>query len=324
MSASPDIKAWVAEDADLLARLRTSIGSAFRGKAEAVELALVALLARGHVLFEDVPGTGKTTLARSIAMSLHCPFRRIQFTSDLLPGDVLGVSIWREDTRTFELKRGPIFASIVLADEINRTTPRTQSALLEAMAETRVTIDNETHDLPTPYMVIATQNPKEMHGTYPLPESQLDRFLVRLRIGYPEQDIERDIIQRYGYHDPVSELVPVASADDVIRWSRRLEHVRVDPAVMDYVMSIVRLTRTAPQFDLGVSTRGAISLYKAAQARAYLLGRPYVVPDDVKVLVAPIFSHRVALRAHRDGGASGRDEAETVLLELVDQVPVPR
>ena len=315
-----DVRDLVTEDAADLARLRESVQSVFLGKEEAVDLTLTALLARGHILFEDVPGTGKTTLARSVAHSLECPFRRIQFTSDLLPSDVLGVSIYREASGDFEFRGGPIFANIVLADEVNRTTPRTQSALLEAMAEGRVTIDNVTHDLPRPFMVIATQNPKEFYGTYPLPESQLDRFMLRLAIGYPELAIERG----YGWSDPVDALEPVATSADVLRWQQRVEQVHVEGAVMDYLMAIVTETRRSNHLELGVSTRGAISLYRAVQARSYLLGRAYGTPDDVQALVVPTFSHRVWVRSHHEGGAAQRDEAASILNELVEQVPVPR
>jgi len=319
-----EIDRYVREDAAQLERLRANVASAFRGKAGPVELSLTALLARGHILFEDVPGTGKTTLARSVALSLECPFRRIQFTSDLLPSDVLGVSVFREESGHFEFRRGPIFANIVLADEVNRTTPRTQSALLEAMSEGRVTIDNTTHPLPNPFMVIATQNPKEFYGTYPLPESQLDRFMLRLAIGYPEQGIEREVIQAYGWRDAADGLKPVATVEDVLRWQSRVEQVHVEPALMDYLMAIVSETRRSPYLDLGVSTRGAISLYRAVQARSYLLGRAYATPDDVQHLVVPCFSHRVYVKSHREGGAAQRDEAATVLREIVESVAVPR
>ncbi|MFT5434387.1 MAG: MoxR-like ATPase [Myxococcota bacterium] len=324
VSASDNIDAFIAEDAPKLERLRQNVSGVFRGKEAAVELSLTALLARGHILFEDVPGTGKTTLARSVAMSLDCPFRRIQFTSDLLPSDVLGVSVFREASGNFEFRRGPIFANIVLADEVNRTTPRTQSALLEAMSEGRVTIDNTTHDLPSPFMVIATQNPKEFYGTYPLPESQLDRFMLRLAIGYPELSVERGIVESYGWRDPVSDLKAVATVADVERWQRRVQGVRVEDSLMDYLMTIVAETRKNPHLELGVSTRGAISLYRAVQARAYLMGRTYTTPDDIQALVVPCFSHRVYVKAHREGGTSERDEAATILNELVDSVAVPR
>jgi MoxR-like ATPase len=318
------IKTWVSEDADKLMRLRHSIESVFRGKAGTIELILTALLARGHVLLEDVPGTGKTTLARSLAMSLGGVFRRIQFTSDMLPSDVLGISVYREDIKDFELRKGPIFANVVLADEINRTSPRTQSALLEAMSEGQVTIDNDSHNLPPTFMVIATQNPKEFHGTYPLPESQLDRFMLRLDIGYPDADTERGIIQHYGYHDPVKDISHVADQDDVMNWQRRIEHVHVEAAVMDYLMAIVEATRSSDHLELGASTRAAIELYKAAQARAYLNGRHYITPDDVKALVTAVFCHRVFARTHYDSGAIQREQAVVILAELVESIPVPR
>jgi len=322
--AEGTIETWVAEDSDALEKLRQNVQGAFRGKAEIVEMTLTALLARGHVLLEDVPGTGKTTLARSLAHSVHCEFHRVQFTSDLLPSDVLGVSVFREESGQFEFRKGPIFANILLADEVNRTTPRTQSALLEAMSEGRVTIDNNTHDLPSPFMVIATQNPKEFFGTYPLPESQLDRFMLRLSIGYPELTVERDIIERYGWTDAAQALSTVATIDDVRRWQTRVEQVNVEQSVMDYVMAIVEETRKSRHLELGVSTRGAISLYRAIQARAYVLGRAYATPDDVQALVVPVFSHRVWVRSHHEGGASQRDEAATILNELLETVPVPR
>ena len=322
--AEADVKAWSAEDKAGLAALLDNVSEAFRGKREIVELTLTSLLARGHVLLEDVPGTGKTTLARAVASSLDGVFRRVQFTSDLLPSDVLGVSIFRQETGVFEFKKGPIFANICLADEVNRTTPRTQSALLEAMNEGQVTIDNTTHDLPAPFMVIATQNPKEFFGTYPLPESQLDRFMVRLSIGYPAEQVEREIISQYGWTDAPSSLERVATFDDVRRWQSRVEHVHVEAAMMDYLMAIVGETRRSQYLDLGVSTRGAIALYRASQARAYLLGRGYVTPDDVQALCVPVFSHRVWVKSHHEGGASQRDEAATILTELLESVPVPR
>ena len=323
-NVTDSIMSYVKQDADQLAQLKRSVETVFMGKSHAVDLSLTALLAGGHVLFEDVPGTGKTTLARSLAQSLECSFRRIQFTSDLLPSDVVGTSIYQEKTRSFELTRGPIFASIILADEINRTTPRTQSCLLEAMSEGTVTIDNTTHELPRPFMVIATQNPKEFHGTYPLPESQLDRFLLRLDIGYPEVSVEREIVQTHGHSDKVLAITPVATADDVSRWQARIEHVVVEPAVLDYLMSIVEQTRSSAHLALGVSTRGAIALYKAVQAKAYLDGRHYVTPDDIQALVGPVFSHRVWVKAHYEGGSAQREQAGVILAELVDSVPVPR
>ena len=319
-----DLQRFIEEDGEQLQKLRDTVTSVFRGKGAAVEMSLTALLARGHILFEDVPGTGKTTLARSVATSIECVFRRIQFTSDLLPSDVLGVSVFRDESGQFEFRKGPIFASVVLADEVNRTTPRTQSALLEAMSEGRVTIDNTTYDLPRPFMVIATQNPKEFFGTYPLPESQLDRFMLRLSIGYPEEAVEKDIIRQYGWKDPLASVSAVATGEDVLRWQARVEHVKVDPAVMDYIMAIVTETRRSPHLELGVSTRGAISLFRAIQARAYLNGRIYATPDDVHEMVVPTFSHRVYVRSHHEGGAAQRDEAATILAEMLESVPVPR
>ena len=314
----------VKEDRASLTAFRASVSSAFRGKEAAVDLALTALLGRGHVLFEDVPGTGKTTLARAMAASLDARFRRIQFTSDLLPSDVLGISVFKADRSSFEFRPGPIFANVVLADEVNRTTPRTQSALLEAMSEGRVTVDDTTHALPTPFIVIATQNPKEFYGTYPLPESQLDRFMLRLAIGYPDKAIERVLIQSYGWTDPVSELRPVATAADVLRWQSRVEKVRVEPVLMEYVMAVVGATRSSPHLSLGVSTRGAISFYRAVQARAYLLGRAFATPDDVQSLVVPSMSHRVYVKAHRDGSSAQREEAAAILTDLIESLPVPR
>ncbi|MBT9554842.1 MAG: MoxR family ATPase [Myxococcales bacterium] len=318
------IEEAVKEDRASLTAFRASVSSAFRGKEAAVDLALTALLGRGHVLFEDVPGTGKTTLARAMAASLDARFRRIQFTSDLLPSDVLGISVFQQDRSSFEFRPGPIFANVVLADEVNRTTPRTQSALLEAMSEGRVTVDDTTHALPSPFIVIATQNPKEFYGTYPLPESQLDRFMLRLAIGYPDKAVERVLIQSYGWTDPVSELRPVATAADVLRWQSRVEKVRVEPVLMEYVMAVVGATRASPHLSLGVSTRGAISFYRAVQARAYLLGRAFATPDDVQALVVPSMSHRVYVKAHRDGSSAQREEAAAILTDLIESLPVPR
>jgi len=319
-----DIQRWVVEDQVMIGKLCANIGAVFRGKSEVVEHMVAALVACGHVLVEDVPGTGKTTLARALAVSLEGTFRRIQFTSDLLPADVLGVSIYRESKGDFEFRKGPIFANIVLADEVNRTPPRTQSALLQAMSEARVTVDNTTYDLPDPFMVIATQNPKEFHGAYPLPESQLDRFLLRLDVGYPERDVEREIVQEYGYTDPVVSMTSVAGMDDVRRWQSRVRQVHVDPTLVDYIMAIVEATRNSTHLEMGVSTRGAIALHKAAQAMSYVQGRAYVTPDDVASLVIPVCSHRVWTRAHYDAGSARRDEAAAILNEIIESVPVPR
>src|SRR5689334_14642233 len=261
-----------------LAELESALGSAIRGKSEVVRLSLVCLLARGHLLIEDVPGVGKTTLAQALARSVSCRFHRLQFTSDMLPSDVLGVTIYNAHAEAFEFKPGPIFSNFLLADEINRTTPKTQSALLEAMNEGQVTIDGRSHSLPRPFMVIATQNPVEHHGTYPLPESQLDRFLMRLRIGYPDTTSEREIVRNTERRSP--DLATGLAAEDTI---------------VDYMLAIVERTRNHDSLALGVSPRGSQALYRAAQALAVAEGREYVIPDDVKRLAAPLFAHRVVI-----------------------------
>jgi MoxR-like ATPase len=321
--ARDEVAAHVDDDKPRLARLRDQVKGVFRGKPDVVDLALTSLLAAGHVLLEDVPGVGKTTLARTIAGSLGVGFKRIQFTSDLLPADIVGVNVFDQDTRRFEFQPGPIFAHIVLADEINRTTPRTQSALLEAMNEGQVTVDNDTHTLERPFFVMATQNPKEFAGTYPLPESQMDRFLLRISIGYPEAGAEADIIRRYGHTDAAANVSPVLERAELLAMQQRVAGVRVTDELLDYLMAIVHATRESPAFDLGASTRGAIGLYRAVQARAYLLGRPFAVPDDVKALVVPALAHRVQPRGAREGSATARGEAEALLTDLLDSIPVP-
>lgn len=309
--------------ADRLTLLRTRVESVFRGKRQAVELVLVALLARGHVLLEDVPGVGKTTLARALAGSLDLHFQRIQFTSDLLPADVVGVSVYSETRQNFEFRPGPIFANIVLADEINRTTPRTQSSLLEAMNERQVTVDNQTFPLKEPFMVLATQNPLEFSGTYPLPESQLDRFLLRLSLGYPDRTAEVDILRSYGHVDPCADLTPVLSRDEVLKLQEQASAILVSDEVVHYLLDIVERTRKSPQLELGASTRGAMALYRGIQARALLLGRAYAVPQDVKSLCTAVLAHRVMVKDHGDGGISAHRRAEAILEELLDRTPVP-
>ncbi|HEV2178020.1 MAG TPA: MoxR family ATPase, partial [Terriglobia bacterium] len=276
-------------------RLERSIASVIRGKDEVIRLALVTLFARGHLLIEDVPGVGKTTLAHALARSLHCLFQRIQFTSDLLPSDVTGISVFSRETERFEFRPGPIFANIVLADEINRTTPKTQSALLEAMNECQVTVENRTYPLPAPFMVIATQNPIEHHGTYPLPESQLDRFLLRLSVGYPSSQSEKEILRNFADSDPLARIEPVMSAEEAVGVQAAVRHVRVDDALVDYALSIVEKTRRHEYLSLGVSPRGSMSLYRAAQALALVAGRAYCLPDDFKRLVIPVFAHRTVV-----------------------------
>ena len=307
----------------LLPRLVDEVETVFRGKREVVRLSLAALLARGHLLFEDIPGVGKTTLARALTAALGLAFRRVQFTSDLLPSDVLGVSVYNPRTHEFETRPGPIFTHVVLADEINRAPPRTQSGLLEAMQEGRVTLDDRTRDLPRPFLVLATQNPLEQHGTYPLPESQLDRFLMRLTIGYPEAAREREILLGASSRDPVAELDPVMGPGEVLDLQARVDGVRADPALVDYLMEIVAATRTDGRLRAGVSTRGAVSLFRAARGYALVDGREYLVPDDVRRLVVPCLAHRVLPSGLAAGGAAAHDEAAAVLEDILAGIAVP-
>jgi MoxR-like ATPase len=313
----------VARSSADLVRLIDNVESVFRGKREVVELAVIALVAEGHLLLEDVPGVGKTTLAKALAHSIGCAFNRIQFTSDLLPSDVLGVSIFDKQASDFVLRKGPIFANIVLADEINRTTPRSQSALLEAMNERQVTIDNETHTLPRPFMVMATQNPLDFAGTYPLPESQMDRFIMRLEIGYPDRSVEREIVKACGYDDSSNALEPVLSAEEIVAIQDASKEVQLSESVLDYLQELVGRTRQSPYLSLGVSIRGAISLSRVAQAKALLDGRDYVLPDDVKDLFANVCAHRVMVKSFHDNAMDRRREAENILGEIWDKTPVP-
>lgn len=307
----------------VVSRLQQSIARAIYGKEEAIQLALVTLLARGHLLIEDVPGVGKTTLAQALAKSFHCTFQRIQFTSDLLPSDVLGVSVYNPETREFEFRSGPIFANVVLADEINRTTPRTQSALLEAMNEAQVTVDGKTLPLPNPFLVIATQNPVEHHGTYPLPESQLDRFLMRIKMGYPSAETEREILRKRATEHSLAELEPVADVRDVLEMQEAVSHVKVDSSLHDYALEIVHRTRKSDQLALGVSPRGTLMLQRAAQARAFLEGRDYCLPDDFKHLAVAVFAHRVVASARHASLQRKSETTDSVLREIVESVRVP-
>jgi len=302
-----------------LAELETAVGAAIRGKAEVIRLCLVCLLARGHLLIEDVPGVGKTTLAAALARSIGVGFQRIQFTSDMLPADILGVTVWEPTRSEFVFKPGPLFTNVVLADEINRTTPKTQSSLLEAMNEAQVSLDHSTHPLPRPFMVMATQNPLEYEGTHPLPESQLDRFLLRIRIGYPVASDEKAILRGGGAVAPES-LAPVITAADVVSLQEQVDRVRAAESVLDYLMALVEATRRSPLLRLGVSPRGSLALLRAARARALADGREFLVPDDLKALAVPALAHRVLLRA-ASGGETG---AESVIGALADSVPVPR
>jgi MoxR-like ATPase len=307
-----------------LADLQRSISRVVKGKEEVIQMALVSLLARGHLLIEDVPGVGKTTLAHAIARSFACSFQRIQFTSDLLPGDVIGVSVYNPVTQEFEFKPGPVFANIVVADEINRTTPKTQSALLEAMNESQITVDNHTYPLPNPFLVLATQNPIEHHGTYPLPESQLDRFLMRIRMGYPERASEKEIIRNNASGQSATEQIqPIMDAADVLAMQESVARVKVDESLLDYALDIIERTRQAEQLSLGVSPRGAVMLHRAAQARAFLEGRDYCLPDDFKRLVVPVFAHRVVVSSRYVSTQKKSEQAEAILREMVETTRVP-
>lgn len=305
------------------AQLEKTLRSVIRGNDDVVRMAVVSMLARGHLLIEGVPGVGKTTLGHSIARAIDCSFQRVQFTSDMLPSDVLGISIYSPIEQRFEFKPGPIFTNILLADEINRTTPKTQSALLEAMNEGQVTVDTQCHTLPQPFLVIATQNPIEHHGTYPLPESQLDRFLMRVLMGYPEGDAERAILRAEAGATQLESIRPVLSGDEVVAMQQEVNQVRVDDSLVNYTLEIVRKTRESEYLSLGVSPRGALMLYRAAQARAYVEGRAYCTPDDFKPLVVPVFAHRVVVNALYSSTQKKAEQAENVLREIVESVPVP-
>lgn len=305
-----------------IGELESALASAIRGKAEVLRLSLVCLLAKGHLLIEDVPGVGKTTLAHALARSVDCQFHRLQFTSDMLPSDVLGVTIYNARTQAFEFKPGPIFTNFLLADEINRTTPKTQSALLEAMNERQVTIDSHCYPLPQPFMVMATQNPVEHHGTYPLPESQLDRFFMRLRIGYPDPASEREILRNT--ENPLSmQIAPVLSVDEVLQLQAWSNHIAVDESIVEYMLAIVEKTRTHDSLALGVSPRGAQALFRATQALAMVEGRDYAIPDDVKRLVVPVFAHRVVINTRLALSQRTADVSDRILEEILTLVDVP-
>jgi MoxR-like ATPase len=304
-------------------KLQDSIETVIKGKFDVVKLAIVGLLANGHILLEDVPGVGKTTLARALSRSLGCSFQRIQFTSDLLPSDIIGVNIFNQKSSQFEFKSGPVFSNIVLADEINRTTPKTQSALLEAMSEGKVTVENVTYQLPQPFLVIATQNPVEHHGTYPLPESQLDRFLMRLRVGYPDLAVEKQIIRAMTDSCSTDNILPVMAGDEVIDAQTRVKLVKVDDALLEYLMAIVTETRRSEFLAVGVSPRGAIALFHAAQALAYVEGRDYCLPDDIKRLVIPVFAHRLVVSSKYSSPLKRSEEAEAILTDILKNIEVP-
>ncbi len=303
--------------------VQENIARVIKGKARVIELTVVALLARGHLLLEDVPGVGKTTLAHSLARSLDCTFKRIQFTSDLLPSDIVGVSIFNRQKQAFEFMPGPIFANVVLADEINRTTPKTQSSLLEAMSEAQISVDNQTYPLAQPFMVIATQNPAEYHGTFPLPESQLDRFMMRVRIGYPDPGEEKKVLDRPPSLHPAEDLQPVVSAQDVLDLQAQVDKVRMDESLIDYLLAIVSTTRQSELLSLGISTRGALALNRAARALALVRGRTYCVPDDIKELAPAVLSHRIMVNRTQGLRQRGFEQTEQLVRDLVESVPVP-
>lgn len=304
-----------------LARLRQNMESVFFGRKGAITQVLVGLVARGHVLIEDVPGVGKTVLARSLARSINCNFNRIQLTPDMLPSDILGVSVYNQDAKSFDFKPGPIFANVILADEINRTTPRTQSSLLEAMNDYSVTVDGNTMPLPAPFMVIATQNPFEFEGTYLLPENQLDRFLVRVSLGYPEREREKEILRQQPGRFKLDHLEPVLSVDEVTALQGQATQIKIDAVLIDYLMDIVTATRNDEMLHIGISPRGSLALMQASQALALVEGRDYVTPDDIKAMVVPVCAHRVITRNPMASADLGN---ATRALELILQrIPSP-
>ncbi len=307
-----------------IAKLRTNMRRTIKGKDDVIERTIVCLLARGHLLIEDLPGVGKTTLAYSLSRSLDCAFSRIQFTSDLLPSDVTGVAIYDENTREFIFKRGPVFASVVLADEINRATPKTQSALLEVMDRGKVTIDGEAHPVGTPFMVFATQNPVDYEGTFPLPESQMDRFLMRIRMGYPNREDELEILRAQPSNYDGIALDPVLTRTEVVQLQDLTAQVYVEDSVLDYVQRLVAATRTETEFKAGISVRGALALKQAAQALALVRGRDFVIPDDVSDVILPVLAHRLCLTRPTSDALEERRTVSAILKRIVETLPSPQ
>jgi len=306
--------------AQVAEKVKANVEKVLVGKGHVIEMCLAAIMSGGHILIEDVPGIGKTTLARSLADSINCTFRRIQFTPDLMPSDITGIHFYNQKSGEFEFRPGPIIAQVVLADEINRATPRTQSALLEAMAESQVTVDNTTIPLPAPFLVIATQNPVELEGTFPLPEAQLDRFLLRIKLGYPEESEEEDMLTRFQTADPLASLQAVASSQEIIEHQVIVREVYVDPVLRNYLVQIVQSTRIHPDVELGASPRASLGLYRCSQAMAAIQGRDYVSPDDIKLLSPYTLAHRMILKSQ----ARLRERtAEGVVVQILDQIPVP-
>ena len=328
---------WIANDTETITKpvtlefnaaqkinvLQAEIERVIKGKSETVKLALVALLAKGHLLIEDVPGIGKTTLANALARALDLSFQRIQFTSDLLPSDVIGLSIYNQRDARFEWNAGPIVSNIVLADEINRATPKRQSALLEAMAEEQITVEGVSRPLPLPFMVVATQNPTEHHGTYPLPESQLDRFMLRLHVGYPSLADEREILRDRERENPLKYVRPVMSQEDVLDLQKKAAEVRVDESLVDYLLNIVRLTRESDALELGISPRGTLALFRSAQAYSLIEGRDFCIADDIKRLVLPCFAHRVIVNSRQASSKRLTTQAEQILRDILLKVNIP-
>ncbi|OQB28897.1 MAG: ATPase RavA [Chloroflexi bacterium ADurb.Bin180] len=305
---------------EAMSAVLSNVSKVIVGKSEVIELTLAALLCEGHVLIEDVPGTGKTTLAKALARSLDCSFQRIQFTPDLLPSDVTGLYFFNQKTQEFEFRPGPVLAQVVLADEINRATPRTQAALLEAMQEHQVSVDLHTHPLPRPFLVLATQNPIELEGTFPLPEAQVDRFLMKVGLGYPSELDENNLLLRFEQHDPLDELQPVLTTEELLTFQHQVRSIRVEDSVRQYSVQVTRATRSHPAVELGVSPRGSLALYRTAQALAALRGRDFVIPDDIKYLAPAVLTHRISI--HPQTRLRGRTP-EQVITEIVASVPVP-